>query len=101
MNNHNPFVDNFLKIYSQSIISTGNTRGYDEETYIETRLDKNLIPKIFNPATKLVVLTGNAGDGKTAFIQKIESLATTKGAKLMKNISYRNHLFSSTSIFAQ
>ena len=80
MNNHNPFVDNFLKIYSQSIISTGNTRGYDEETYIETRLDKNLIPKIFNPATKLVVLTGNAGDGKTAFIQKIESLAGDKGA---------------------
>jgi hypothetical protein len=81
MNNHNPFVDNFLKIYSQSIISTGNTRGYDEETYIETRLDKNLIPKIFNPSTKLVVLTGNAGDGKTAFIQKIESLAGDKGAK--------------------
>jgi hypothetical protein len=81
MNNHNPYVDNFLKIYSQSNISTGNTRGYDEETYIETRLDKNLIKKIFNPATKLVVLTGNAGDGKTAFIQKIENLAEIKRAK--------------------
>jgi hypothetical protein len=80
MNNYNPFVDNFLKIYSQSTISTGNTRGYDEETYIETRLDRNLVPKIFSPSTKLVVLTGNAGDGKTAFIQKIESLAEEKGA---------------------
>lgn len=79
--NYNPFVSNFLKIYSQSIISTGKTRGYDEETYIETRLDKNLIPKIFDHATKLVVLTGNAGDGKTAFIQKVEQLAKDKGAK--------------------
>lgn len=80
MKNHNPYIDNFLKIYSQSIISTGNTRGLDEQTYIETRLDKNLIPKIFNSSTKLVVLTGNAGDGKTAFIQKIETLAGDKGA---------------------
>ncbi len=80
MNNENPFVTEFLKIYSQSIISTGNTRGYDKETYIDTRLDKNLITKIFNPNTKLVVLTGNAGDGKTAFIQKIENLAQSIGA---------------------
>ncbi len=72
MNNENPFVTEFLKIYSQSIISTGNTRGYDKETYIETMLDKNLIPKIFNPATKLVVLTGNAGDGKTSFSSKLK-----------------------------
>lgn len=84
MNNENPFVTEFLKIYSQSIISTGNTRGYDEETYIDTRLDKNLIPKIFNPKTKLVVLTGNAGDGKTAFIQKIENLAQSNGAHFNK-----------------
>lgn len=80
MTNCNLYLDNFLKIYSQSRISTGNTRGYDGETYIETKLDRNLIPKIFDPATRLVVLTGNAGDGKTAFIQKVEGLAKRKGA---------------------
>ena len=85
MNNHNPYIDEYLKIYSQSMISTGNTRGYDEETYIETLLDKKLIPKIFSSNTRLVILTGNAGDGKTAFIQKVEDLAREKSAIFSKN----------------
>lgn len=84
MNNHNPYIDKFLKIYSQSMISTGNTRGYDEGTYVETQLDNNLIPRIFDPVTKLVVLTGNAGDGKTAFIQKVENLARERAAHFHK-----------------
>ena len=64
----NPHVDAFLTIYSQSERSTGGTRGYDPETYVETKLDHNLIPRILDAKTKLVILTGNAGDGKTAFI---------------------------------
>jgi len=80
MKSHNPNVDEFLKIYSQSLISTGKTRGYDEQTYIETKLDKELLPKIFTGNVKLVILTGNAGDGKTAFIQRIENLAKHKKA---------------------
>jgi hypothetical protein len=97
MNNCNPNIDKFLKIYSQSMISTGNTRGYDEETYIETLLDKNLIPRIFNPITKLVVLTGNAGDGKTAFIQKIENLAKARSATF-KNVTDNGCLFTLNGI---
>ena len=42
----NPHVDDFLTIYSQSERSTGGTRGYDPETYVETKLDHNLIPRI-------------------------------------------------------
>ena len=72
---NNPNVDNFLTIYSQSDRSTGGTRGYAPETYVETKLDRNLIPRILTPETKLVILTGNAGDGKTAFIQHVETLA--------------------------
>ena len=68
----NPHVDAFLTIYSQSERSTGGTRGYDPETYVETKLDHNLIPRILDAKTKLVVLTGNAGDGKTTFIQHPE-----------------------------
>jgi hypothetical protein len=97
MNNHNPNIDKFLKIYSQSLISTGNTRGYDEETYTETLLDKNLIPKIFDPATRLVVLTGNAGDGKTAFIQKVENLARARSAVFDK-VTDNGCLFSLNGI---
>lgn len=78
----NPNLDSFLTIYSQSERSTSGTRGYDPETYVETKLDRNLIPCITSPNTKLVILTGNAGDGKTAFIQHVESLATEKGSSL-------------------
>jgi hypothetical protein len=70
--NCNPLINEFLTIYSQSERSTRGTRGYDVKTYVETKLDRQLIPTIFDPKTKLVILSGNAGDGKTAFIQSIE-----------------------------
>jgi hypothetical protein len=78
----NLHVDTFLTIYSQSERSTGGTRGYDPETYVETKLDHNLIPRILDAKTKLVILTGNAGDGKTAFIQHIEKIATDQNARV-------------------
>src|SRR5688572_5222517 len=73
--NYNPNVDTFLKIYSQSLLSTGLTRGLDESTYIPTRLDTSLKDDVLLGKKRLVVLTGNAGDGKTAFIQLIEAEA--------------------------
>jgi len=80
----NPHVDAFLTVYSQSERSTSGTRGYDPETYVETKLDRNLVPHIFDHKTKLVILTGNAGDGKTAFIQHIEKIAADRKAKLLR-----------------
>ncbi len=77
--NNNPNIETFLKIYSQSLLSTGLTRGLDESTYIPTRLDTALKEDVLNGKKKLVVLTGNAGDGKTAFIQLIEAEAKNKG----------------------
>lgn len=77
--NYNPNVDTFLKIYSQSLLSTGLTRGLDESTYIPTRLDTSLKDDVLQGKKKLVVLTGNAGDGKTAFIQLIEESAKKNG----------------------
>jgi len=79
MKNYNPNIDEFLKIYSQSLFSTGLTRGLDENTYIPTRLDTALKKDVLDGKKKLVVLTGNAGDGKTAFIQLIESNAKKNG----------------------
>lgn len=81
MQNYNPNLDDFLKIYSQSLLSTGLTRGLDEKTYIPTRLDTALKEDVLAGKKKLIVLTGNAGDGKTAFIQLIESEAKRNGAK--------------------
>lgn len=77
--NYNSNVDTFLKIYSQSLLSTGLTRGLDESTYIPTRLDTALKDDVLQGKKKLVVLTGNAGDGKTAFIQLIEESAKKNG----------------------
>ncbi len=81
---YNPHVDGFLTLYSQSERSTSGTRGYDPETYVETKLDRNLIPRITSPQTKLVILTGNAGDGKTAFIQHVEKLAEERSGDITK-----------------
>jgi len=81
VNNHNPNIDEFLRFYSQSERSTAGTRGYDPKTYVETKLDKNLTPAIFDPKTKLVILSGNAGDGKTAYIQRVEAQAKAQGAQ--------------------
>src|SRR5262245_42474810 len=81
MNNHNPNIDDFLQFYSQSERSTKGTRGYDPKTYVETKLDAKLTTAIFDPKTKLVILSGNAGDGKTAYIQKIESQAQDRAAQ--------------------
>ncbi len=80
MKNFNPNIDEFLKIYSQSLVSTGLTRGLDENTYIPTKLDTALKSDVLQGKKKLVVLTGNAGDGKTAFIQLIERQAKNNGA---------------------
>ena len=80
MKNHNPNIDEFLQFYSQSERSTAGTRGYDPKTYVETKLDVNLTPAIFDPKTKLVILSGNAGDGKTAYIQHVEAQAKAQGA---------------------
>ncbi|MCB9211245.1 MAG: hypothetical protein H6609_17900 [Ignavibacteriales bacterium] len=80
MKNYNPNLDAFLKIYSQSLLSTGLTRGLDEKSYIETKLDTSLQTDVLEGKKKLVVLTGNAGDGKTAFIQLIEKSASKRGA---------------------
>ncbi len=79
--NNNPNVHTFLKIYSQSILSTGLTRGLDESTYILTKLDTALKDDVLEGKKKLIVLTGNAGDGKTAFIQLIEESARKKGGQ--------------------
>ena len=81
----NSNLDTFLKMYSQSQLSTGLTRGLDETTYIQTRLDTSLKEDVLKGKKKLVVLTGNAGDGKTAFIQLIETEAKNKNGKFSFN----------------
>ncbi|MDT0649898.1 methylation-associated defense system protein kinase MAD6 [Autumnicola edwardsiae] len=84
-------VDYINSLYSQSKSGNWGTRVndrgslYDEATYSPSKLDRRLIPDILDGRFKLIIITGNAGDGKTAFIRKIEN------AKSVKNLKRFNH----------
>lgn len=72
-------VDYINSLYSQSAHGNAGTRVgskehvFDKLTYIQTKLDKKLIGDICQGKYKLIIITGNAGDGKTAFIRKVEA----------------------------
>jgi serine/threonine protein kinase len=85
--NTNPFVTHLLTVYSQSQVSNAGTRGLDEvgkATYVPTYLDEKLKPALLKGEFRLVIISGNAGDGKTAFIQQFEAFAESKGAQLQR-----------------
>ncbi|MEU5165356.1 methylation-associated defense system protein kinase MAD6 [Streptomyces mutomycini] len=81
--NSNPFVGHLQTLYSQSHRSNRGTRGLDPRAmsvYIETALDRELIPALRRGEHALVVVTGNAGDGKTAFLEHFERQVRELGA---------------------
>jgi serine/threonine protein kinase len=81
--NRNPIVLEFAALGSQARRTTVGTRGLTElasATYVETRLDEGLAEAVLSGKHRLVVITGNAGDGKTAFIQRVERVAKARGA---------------------
>lgn len=81
--NTNPYVRHLLTVYSQSKRSNAGTRGLDiisEQIYVETALDRDLLPSVLAGEFALVIISGNAGDGKTAFLQKLERTAEDEQA---------------------
>lgn len=87
--NTNPYVHHLLSVYSQSQHSNAGTRGLDvisEQTYVETALDRDLLPSVLAGEFALVVISGNAGDGKTAFLQKLEQRAEEEGAMIDRSL---------------
>lgn len=78
---NNPFVAHLQTLYSQSRRSNRGTRGIDAYGYyVPTALDKALAPAVLNGTHSLVIVTGNAGDGKTAFLERLTADAQPKGA---------------------
>ncbi len=85
--NNNPYVTRFLKLFSQAAKDNSGTRGLDEIarlTYVETRLDRLLRPEVLDGQYRLVIITGNAGDGKTAFIQSMERIVEDSGGSISR-----------------
>ncbi|QKG25572.1 methylation-associated defense system protein kinase MAD6 [Actinomadura verrucosospora] len=77
----NPFVDHLKTLYSQSTSSNAGTRGHDSfDLYVPTELDYKLLPAVLGGEYGLVVITGNAGDGKTAFLEQLVHKAEEQGA---------------------
>lgn len=72
----NPWVNDVRSLYRNSEIGNKNNRGLDsefvQETYVPTALDEHLLPAIFSLRPKVVFLCGNPGDGKTAFLEKVQ-----------------------------
>ena len=73
--NEVPWLKNILQSYAASPMGNTETRGLDsdyaKDTYVETQLDEVVYRDIQAGKTRLVILCGNAGDGKTAFIQHL------------------------------
>ncbi len=63
--------------YRNSCIGNNNNRGlesqFSRDTYVETKLDADLLPQMLEGRYRLVILSGNPGDGKTAFLQQLRS----------------------------
>jgi hypothetical protein len=87
---HNTWVDKLLGLYQNSMLGNADNRGLDSEfarsTYIDTKLDTELLPDVVRGKFKAVFLTGNPGDGKTAFLEKVFIALTRNGSKA----SWRN-----------
>ncbi|WP_061442854.1 methylation-associated defense system protein kinase MAD6 [Streptomyces sp. CCM_MD2014] len=79
----NPFVGHLQTLYSQNARTNAGTRGLDPDAYplyVATALDDRLRPDVLAGRHRLVLITGNAGDGKTAFLQHLADEARRRGA---------------------
>ena len=66
-----------LQSYPGSRWGNSETRGLDTqfaaETYVETELEEDLLRDVREHRVSLIILCGNAGDGKTALLQHLAS----------------------------
>lgn len=82
------WLDSVLQAYPGSRSGNAETRGLDSqfaiETYVPTELEATLLADIRSGTISLVILCGNAGDGKTALLQHLAGelgLGNPKSAK--------------------
>ena len=85
----NPVVDSLRGLYRASSVGNAGNRGLDDQfardTYVPTLLDTELLPAIVRGDMRLVLLTGNPGDGKTSFLVQVGHELQGRGAHLIDN----------------
>jgi len=81
----NSFVSELRQAFRNSKLGNTNNRGMDNDfsrnTYVRTELD-NLLPDILSGKWKCVALSGNPGDGKTAFLEEVRRELMSQGAEV-------------------
>ena len=92
-------------LYRNSDVGNANNRGLDtpfvRSTYVPTALDTKLLPQLLTRFPKAVFLSGNPGDGKTAFLEKVHAELEEQGAEPLQEDEsgwewrYRGHILRS------
>ena len=81
----NATVDALRRVNRNSRIGNADNRGLEsdfaESTYVDTLLDLSLLPSIVAGRHRLVILSGNPGDGKTAFLQRFKAALLGSGGR--------------------
>jgi serine/threonine protein kinase len=84
------WLDALLSVYPGSRHGNIETRGLDSEfalsTYVPTKLETELAEDIRTRRVRLVILCGNAGDGKTALLQRLAANFGIEHAKSSSRI---------------
>ncbi|MCC6176121.1 MAG: NERD domain-containing protein [Chloroflexi bacterium] len=80
----NVWVDQIRGLYRASVTGNADNRGLDTElarsTYVPTALDELLLPAVLQDRPPAVFLSGNPGDGKTAFLERVRAALLAQGA---------------------
>ena len=84
INAENATVDSLRRIYRSGENGNAGTKGLDDkfahDTYVPTALDLSLLPKIIDGKFRVLLLTGNPGDGKTSYLVKVKDALIAEGA---------------------
>ncbi|QDT04247.1 Serine/threonine-protein kinase PrkC [Rubripirellula lacrimiformis] len=101
----NDFVTELRQVFRNSTLGNANNRGMDNgfsrDTYVPTELDDRLLPEILDGRWKCIALSGNPGDGKTAFLEEVRRALLAKGARELERnpagwrIQLEEHVFCS------
>lgn len=87
------YVHELNRLFSQSRVNNSGTRGLDafaEQTFVETLLEQELKTAIQQGEYRLIIITGNAGDGKTACIQRLEKYIQRNLDEKIQNLPTKN-----------
>ncbi|MGI8477282.1 MAG: protein kinase domain-containing protein, partial [Thermomicrobiales bacterium] len=81
------WIDKLRGVFRNSRRGNSDNRGLDtdfaRDTYVRTGLDSLLWPEIQTRRPPVVFLSGNPGDGKTAFLEKVRDRLKRDGAQIL------------------